>query len=974
MSETNPIDQLYKPDPIGSDIWRRVIAATLEFETDLQLGNNSTPEQFASRYPNLPSEILTPELRRLYEEFKQNQNSKPSTDQIDPTAFELRYSQLQLLRVGGMGEIYRAIDLECQRQVAIKKIRPEFQDHQEAQRRFHAEASLTAGLEHPGIIPIYGRGVDQQGRDFYAMRLIQGDGTGTLSNSIRSFHEQSNQSQSQEINSCELMLRELVRRLIDVADTIAYVHSQGIVHRDLKPSNILIGSYGETIIADWGLARRINEILPTDEIRDHYGVAHQIQSFEEIEDERTEINSAVTQGLGTPGYAAPELASQSEIGTLHLADVYSLGAILYCVVTGQPTDQGDANLRLKHRPPGYDSLKAIAIRAMSPSPSDRYATADFFRDELLNWIAGEPVVAHPEGAWERGLRWLKKNRTFAASVLSAMAIAIIAGSIFLWFQHEQNLKLQSALDISSKLLLETKRANEIAEKREMMAFDALSNFQDVIVSSLVESKPNGGSSLDKTLSTQSSAIFNSLLEQLQQETSPRIQTVNLISTMAQRLSVLSSGLRTTDLDVDAIESACAWMQGCLEDQQIDSDTQRILSLRIGELRSIQGNLAMGMMQPNLAKRPLEQALERLEPLLEDSQLPEDARQQAKVAWLKAISATSMIEFHAGKTGVAKTIQDRALKTIGQDRSATYDEAMVRVQIHGNMAMIHERMMEVDLALLELEFACGDLDAALGMIGQDVGGIVVVSKHDENQNESKQIIPTPEYLFVRSRIYHDRARLLSQQKNQPAAIKALVTLLEKDAQTVHQAPTNGMVLGFYQQTASALQSLMSRSSRASKAFEVSKEWIELADGLWRSNPHSIENALFLIVSHHQHGHLFQQVNRNDEALSAYRQALQLCDQATAEGMRSAKIYYQRVELEMHQFHLLYQTTKITEIEPIFVRAMVAAGQLKDLPTQSGNELVSAIDQLQRGIAAMRSAGDDAHATSWEQELKNKGFVR
>lgn len=78
--------------------------------------------------------------------------------------------------------------------------------------------------------------------------------------------------------------------------------------------------------------------------------------------------------------------------------------------------------------------------------------------------------------------------------------------------------------------------------------------------------------------------------------------------------------------------------------------------------------------------------------------------------------------------------------------------------------------------------------------------------------------------------------------------------------------------------------------------------------------------------------------------------------------------------MHQFHLLYQTTKLTEIEPIFVRAMVAAGQLKELPTQSGNELVSAIDQLQRGIAAMRSAGDDAHATSWEQELKNKGFVR
>jgi serine/threonine protein kinase len=141
---------------------------------------------------------------------------------------------LQLLRRGGMGEVYRALDTECGREVALKKIRRDLAGDADVQRRFREEGELTAGLEHPGVIPIYGRGVDECGLAWYVMRLIADTGAGTLQQCIRSFHAELGSVDRAE--SLETAFSDLVRRVVDVSNTMAYAHSRGVVHRDLKPS------------------------------------------------------------------------------------------------------------------------------------------------------------------------------------------------------------------------------------------------------------------------------------------------------------------------------------------------------------------------------------------------------------------------------------------------------------------------------------------------------------------------------------------------------------------------------------------------------------------------------------------------------------------------------------------------------------------------------------------------------------------
>jgi serine/threonine protein kinase len=162
---------------------------------------------------------LSQELIRLRDELAADQ-----TASVAPTDAVGRFSIIETLRSGGMGVVYLAYDHECNRQVAIKKIRPEYRDDPLVIRRFLAEADLTAGLEHPGIIPIYARGVDDQGENFYAMRLIRQGGASTLAMAIHEFHADLGRATSpdQEHRTHRSdRFRQLIRTLVDVADTIA---------------------------------------------------------------------------------------------------------------------------------------------------------------------------------------------------------------------------------------------------------------------------------------------------------------------------------------------------------------------------------------------------------------------------------------------------------------------------------------------------------------------------------------------------------------------------------------------------------------------------------------------------------------------------------------------------------------------------------------------------------------------------------
>ncbi|HEV2971260.1 MAG TPA: protein kinase [Pirellulales bacterium] len=327
---------------------------------------------------------------------------------------------------GGLGEVFVAQDEELHREVVVKQIQMRHADEQDSRIRFVQEAEITGGLEHPGIVPVYGLGSYADGRPYYAMRFIRGD---SLKDAIERFHSMAAKKRSAADRSLEL--RGLLGRFIDVCDAIEYAHSRGVLHRDLKPGNIMLGKYGETLVVDWGLAKAVDrpELVST------LGESA-LKPSRASGSAPTQIGSAV----GTPQFMSPEQASGrlDQLGAA--SDVYSLGATLYSLLTGkaafEDTDLGLVLRKVERgefpRPSEINKetpppLEAICLKAMSLANADRYATPRALADELEHWLADEPVVAYREPAGERLARWTRRNRAWAQSIAAAvLLVAVVA--------------------------------------------------------------------------------------------------------------------------------------------------------------------------------------------------------------------------------------------------------------------------------------------------------------------------------------------------------------------------------------------------------------------------------------------------------------------------------------------------------------------------------------------------------------------
>jgi WD40 repeat protein/serine/threonine protein kinase len=325
---------------------------------------------------------------------------------------------------GGLGEVFVARDEELHRDVALKQIQERHADNPQSRSRFIMEAEITGGLEHPGIVPVYGLGTYADGRPFYAMRFIKGD---SLKDAIERYHS----VDGKRLDSGEraLEFRKLLGRFLDVCNAIAYAHSRGVLHRDLKPGNIMLGQYGETLVVDWGLAKPV-------------GRAEKVEGAESTLRPPSASGSAPTQAgaaLGTPAYMSPEQAAGKldELGPA--SDVYSLGASLYCLLTGKPpVEEPNLALAVAHvqageiRPPRVINpevprpLDAVCQKAMSLGPKDRYQSPRDLADDIEHWLADEPVSAYLEPAHERATRWCRRHR---AVVTAAVAAVLVAGCV-----------------------------------------------------------------------------------------------------------------------------------------------------------------------------------------------------------------------------------------------------------------------------------------------------------------------------------------------------------------------------------------------------------------------------------------------------------------------------------------------------------------------------------------------------------------
>ncbi len=245
-----------------------------------------------------------------------------------PSVVGRRFRVLRPHAEGGLGKVSVARDEELHREVALKEILERHADHPESRARFLVEAEITGGLEHPGIVPVYGLGAYADGRPFYAMRFIRGD---SLKEAIERYHQADARRRPARERSLEL--RQLLGRFNDVCDAIAYAHSRGVLHRDLKPGNVMLGKYGETLVVDWGLAKPVGG--PSDGEGATEGPLRPTSSGDSAP-------TQMGQAVGTPSFMSPEQAAGRLDQLGPASDVYSLGATLYCLLTGKaPFTGGD---------------------------------------------------------------------------------------------------------------------------------------------------------------------------------------------------------------------------------------------------------------------------------------------------------------------------------------------------------------------------------------------------------------------------------------------------------------------------------------------------------------------------------------------------------------------------------------------------------------------------------------------------------
>ncbi len=304
------------------------------------------------------------------------------------------YELLEEISRGGMGVVYKARQANLNRVVALKMILAGQFAGEEDVQRFYTEAEAAASLDHPGIVPIFEIG-EHAGQHYFSMGYIEG------------------QSLAQRVADGPLPPREAAELVKKICDAMAYAHERGVIHRDLKPANILIDANGQPKVTDFGLAKK------------------------------TEADCGLTgtgQILGTPAYMPPEQASgKTDVGPL--ADVYSLGAILYCLLTGRPPFQAaspmDTLLQVLDQEPVAPrelnetvprDLETICLKGLHKDATKRYPSSTAIAAELGRFLNSEPIQARPVGRIERSWRWCKRNPT-TAFLSGAVAISLIAGTV-----------------------------------------------------------------------------------------------------------------------------------------------------------------------------------------------------------------------------------------------------------------------------------------------------------------------------------------------------------------------------------------------------------------------------------------------------------------------------------------------------------------------------------------------------------------
>ncbi|MCI0464179.1 MAG: protein kinase [Gemmataceae bacterium] len=411
----------------------RLEEAVVAYFEALESGQAPDRSQWVARYPELAGDLAeffanqdqvdswTAPLREVARAAStegrdpdRTQGDTPGGPAVIATGVVGDYELREEIARGGMGVVYKAWQISAQRTVALKMILAGPYASPADLQRFRAEAEAAAQLDHPNIVPLYEVGEDN-GRPYFSMKLVEG---GSLAQAVvRGPWSVVSKEQQQAA----------ARLVATVARAVHHAHQRGIIHRDLKPANILLDPAGEPHVTDFGLAKRLTP-RPA------------------ASDQPLTQSGAI---VGTLTYMAPEQA-RGQKGVTTAADVYSLGVILYELLTGKPPFRADNPLETLHQvleqepaPPRMlqphveRDLETICLKCLQKEPARRYASALALAEDLERFLAGEPIQARPTTPWERVRKWTKRRPAAAALILvSTLAVAGLTAAGLL-YQEQQ---------------------------------------------------------------------------------------------------------------------------------------------------------------------------------------------------------------------------------------------------------------------------------------------------------------------------------------------------------------------------------------------------------------------------------------------------------------------------------------------------------------------------------------------------------
>jgi len=383
------------------------------------------------------------------------------------------YELLEEIARGGMGVVYRARQVSLNRPVALKMILAGQLATPASMQRFHTEAEAAARLDHPHIVPIYEIG-EHDGQHYFSMKLIEG---GTLAERMGESglqaggrkcaaeaspaHGAAGEAPAKDKSSfrrgegglppskSEIRIRQskIASLLATVARAVHYAHRRGVLHRDLKPTNILLNQQGEPHVMDFGLAKLMQQ------------------------------DSGLTQSgsvLGTPAYMAPEQATGRARELTTAADVYSLGAILYHLLTGRPPFHAATALEVLRQvaeceppqpralnPHADRDLEIICLKCLQKNPAGRFGSAEAMAQDLERWLEGVPILARPAGSAEKLWRWCRRNPAIAS--LSCMMLSILLAAVIASARSAFNSRRAERAESALRRAAETNAAEKLAQ-------------------------------------------------------------------------------------------------------------------------------------------------------------------------------------------------------------------------------------------------------------------------------------------------------------------------------------------------------------------------------------------------------------------------------------------------------------------------------------------------------------------------------